>query len=144
MNRAREERNLRTRVFLGGERCLIDAGGWRRGSWRGRASGGHHRAASPIGRLKTTVFLGGSHLSVIYRNGMFGRAPVGLDVGLRWWASIRWRFFFFFYFYSFSFSFSIFYFGLLTWVWILFCRFELRSFSGFYIGWFLSRYTVLG
>jgi hypothetical protein len=67
---AREERNLRTRVFPGGGRCFIDAGGRRRGSWHGRASGGCHRAAFPIRRLKMTVFLGGPLLSVIYRNGI--------------------------------------------------------------------------
>jgi hypothetical protein len=31
--------------------------------------------------VEDDIFLGGSRLSVIYRNGTFGRAPIGLDAG---------------------------------------------------------------
>jgi hypothetical protein len=63
----------------------------------------------PDREVEDDVFLGGSHLSVIYRNGTFGRAPVGLDVGpvlgLRPGKRLL---LFFFLFNSFSFS-SVFY-----------------------------------
>jgi hypothetical protein len=42
------------RVYCGGGHCFIGFGGRRLESWRSRAPGRRHRAASSIGRLKKT------------------------------------------------------------------------------------------
>jgi hypothetical protein len=70
-----EERGFETELgFGGGAHRFICFRGRRLESWRSRAPGRRHRAASTIGRLKKTLLPCGSHWSGSYQNGMACRA----------------------------------------------------------------------